>query len=122
MRLALWRATDRSFKTATEGLTRVKTNVAAKIKEDDPSPDFSREDPQTSSTDPSSYTVDTKAWEARLRRISAPFLDDALIFRSDVTLTIDADNRRPTKRRTASNQYRSAQLSIVGAQRRRRRG
>ena len=93
IRLALWRATDRSFKTATEGLTRVKTNVAAKIKEDDPSPDFSREDPQTSSTDPSSYTVDTKAWEGKLRRISAPFLGDALVFRSDVTLTIESDNR-----------------------------
>ena len=93
IRLALWRATDRSFKTATEGLTRVKTNVAAKIKEDDPSPDFSREEPQTFSSDPSGYTVDTKAWEGKLRRISAPFLEDALIFRSDVTLTIESDNR-----------------------------
>jgi TldD protein len=93
MRLALWRATDRSFKAATEGLTRVKTNVAAKIKEDDPSPDFSREEPQTFSADPAGYAVDTKAWEAKLRRISAPFLEDALVFRSDVTLTIDADNR-----------------------------
>ena len=44
IRLALWRATDRTFKQATEALTRVKTNVAAKVKEDDPAPDFSRED------------------------------------------------------------------------------
>ena len=38
IRLALWRATDRTFKQASEALIRVKTNVAAKIKEEDPAP------------------------------------------------------------------------------------
>ena len=33
MRMALWSTTDRTYKQATEALTRVKTNVAAKIKE-----------------------------------------------------------------------------------------
>jgi hypothetical protein len=71
IRLALWRATDRSFKQAAEALTRVKTNVAAKIKDDNPAPDFSREDPQTYTGASVTYSVDTKAWEARLRRLSA---------------------------------------------------
>ena len=93
IRLALWRATDRTFKQASEALTRVKTNVAAKVKEEDPAPDFSREDPQTYTGDTASYSLDTKAWEARLRRISAPFADDPLVFRSDVSLSVDSDNR-----------------------------
>jgi TldD protein len=93
IRLALWRATDRTFKQASEALTRVKTNVAAKVKEEDPAPDFSREDPQTYTSDPVSYTLDVKAWEARLRRISAPFADDPLVFRSDVSLSVESDNR-----------------------------
>jgi TldD protein len=93
IRLALWRATDRTFKQASEALTRVKTNVAAKVKEEDPAPDFSREDPQTYASDPVSYTLDAKAWEARLRRISAPFADDPLVFRSDVSLAVEANNR-----------------------------
>ncbi len=93
IRLALWRATDRTFKQASEALTRVKTNVAAKVKEEDPAPDFSREDPQTYTSDPVSYTLDTKAWEARLRRVSAPFADDPLVFRSDVSLSVESDNR-----------------------------
>jgi TldD protein len=93
IRLALWRATDRTFKQASEGLTRVKTNVAAKIKEEDPAPDFSREDPQTFTGEPASYSLDTKLWEERLRRISAPFADDPLVFRSEVSLTAEADNR-----------------------------
>ena len=93
IRLALWRATDRTFKQASEGLTRVKTNVAAKVKEEDPAPDFSREDVQTYTGEPVAYTVDTKAWEARLRRISAPFADQPLVFRSDVSLSVESDNR-----------------------------
>ncbi|OFV90892.1 MAG: hypothetical protein A3H95_10715 [Acidobacteria bacterium RIFCSPLOWO2_02_FULL_64_15] len=93
IRLALWRTTDRAFKQATEGLTRVKTNVAAKVKEDDPAPDFSRETPQTYSAAPVAYALDTKAWEARLRRVSAPFADDPLIYRSDVSLSVESVNR-----------------------------
>jgi TldD protein len=93
IRLALWRLTDRTFKQATEALTRVKSNIASKIREDDPAPDFSREDPQTHAGTPVSYTVDTARWEARLRRISAPFADDPLVFRSDVSLSVASDNR-----------------------------
>jgi len=90
MRMALWSTTDRTYKQATEALTRVKTNVAAKIKEDDPAPDFSREDPQTFTGSTAAYSLDTKAWEARIRRISAPFADDALVFRSDVSLSVES--------------------------------
>jgi len=93
IRLALWRATDRSFKQASEALTRVKTNVAAKVKEEDPAPDFSREDIQTYTGEPVAYTVDTKAWETRLRRISAPFADQPFVFRSEVSLSVESDNR-----------------------------
>jgi predicted Zn-dependent protease len=93
IRLALWRATDRSFKQAAEALTRVKTNVAAKIKDENPAPDFSREDPQSYTGAPTAYSVDTKAWEARLRRLSSLFAGDPFIFDSDVSLTIESDNR-----------------------------
>ena len=44
IRQALWRATDRSYKQASEALTRVRTNVAAKVQDEDPAPDFSREE------------------------------------------------------------------------------
>jgi TldD protein len=93
IRLALWRATDRTFKQASEGLTRVRTNVAAKVKEEDPAPDFSREDVQTYIGEPVAYTFDTKAWEARVRRISAAFADQPLVFRSEVSLSVESDNR-----------------------------
>ena len=93
IQLALWRATDRAFKQGTEALTRVTTNVAAKVKEESPAPDFSREKPQTYIGAPVDYKIDTKMWEDRIRRISAPFKDDPLIFTSDVSLSVSSDNR-----------------------------
>ena len=95
IRLAMWRATDRTYKTATEALTRVKTNVAAKVKDEDPAPDFSREEAQTYSGSQVSYTLDRKAWEARLRRVSALFADPQILT-GDVSLNVEADNRSYT--------------------------
>jgi len=93
IRLALWRATDRSYKQASEALTRVRTNVAAKVQDENPAPDFSREDRQEHSEGTASYSLDTAAWEARLRRISAVFSEDPAVLRSQVSLTVEADNR-----------------------------
>jgi predicted Zn-dependent protease len=91
--LALWQATDRAFKSSTEALTRVKTNVASKVQEESPAADFSKEDPQTFVGKPVSYTLDSKTWEARLRRVSALFADDPLIFDGSASLTARATNR-----------------------------
>jgi len=93
IRLALWRATDRSYKQASEALTRVRTNVAAKVQDENPAPDFSREDKQQHSSEPVTYSLDTPEWEARLRRVSAVFSGDPLVLRSQVSLTVDAGNR-----------------------------
>jgi predicted Zn-dependent protease len=93
IRLALWRGTDRAFKSATETLTRVRTNVASKVQEEDPADDFSREAPQVYTGPPVDYELDVQAWEARLRRISAPFADDPLIFNAAVSLSVRAGNR-----------------------------
>jgi predicted Zn-dependent protease len=91
--LELWRATDRAYKQAAESLTRARTNAAAKIQEDDPAPDFTREAAEVHTGAPAAYAIDTAAWEDRLRRISAPFAEDPLLFRSDVSLSIEATNR-----------------------------
>ena len=93
LRVALWRATDRSYKQASEALTRVRTNVAAKVQDGSPAADFSREERQEYAGPPASYTLDTTAWEARLRRVSAVFSEDPLVLRSQISLTISAVNR-----------------------------
>ena len=93
VKLAFWRATDRAFKLATESLTRVRTNVAAKVQDEEPAPDFSREEAQIHVGAPVNYSLDTKLWEGRLRRLSAPFAEDPLIFNGSVSLSVRASNR-----------------------------
>jgi len=94
VRAALWRATDRSFKQAVQALTRVKTNIASKVKEESPTPDFTPADPQQFVSSPVAIpSFDTAAWEARLRRVSAPFASDPLILRSEVSLQVETTTR-----------------------------
>jgi predicted Zn-dependent protease len=93
IQLAFWRATDRAYRSATEALTRVRTNIAAKVQEETPPPDFSREEPQVHLGPPVDYTLDTKTWETRLRRLSAPFAEDPRIFEASVSLSARATNR-----------------------------
>ncbi len=111
IRLAMWRATDRAFKLATEQMTRVRTNVAAKVQQEDPAPDFSREQPQTHIGRPVTLAMDERTWEARIRRLSAPFAEDPLIFHGTVSLTARASNRyyvnsEGTQLATGEVQYR----------------
>jgi TldD protein len=93
IRLALWRATDRSYKQASEALTRVRSNVAAKVQDENPAADFSRQDKEEHAGSFGSYELDNKAWEARLRRVSAVFGEDPSVLRSQVSLSVEADNR-----------------------------
>ena len=93
IRLALWQATDRAYKSSTEALTRVRTNIAAKVQEESPAEDFSREDPQVHVGRPVEYTLDTRTWENRLRRVTALFADDPLIFDGSASLSVRAGNR-----------------------------
>jgi predicted Zn-dependent protease len=118
--LAFWRATDRAFKLATETLTRVTTNVAAKVQEEDPAPDFSRETPQVDAGPPVSYTLDAAQWEARLRRLSAPFAHDPLIFSGEVSMSVRASNRYYTNSEgsqlaTGDVQYRIFMQAVTKA-------
>ena len=93
VRVALWRATDRKFKQATERFTRVKTNVAAKVQDGADVADLSREPPQTHSEPPKAAPPDVAAWEGRLRRISAPFGEQPLILTADATLNVETTRR-----------------------------
>jgi TldD protein len=93
VRAALWRATDRKYKQALERFTRVKTNVAAKVQDGVDVADLSREPPESYSEPPRPAPPDVSAWEARLRRISAPFGEQPLVLSSDATLSIDTTRR-----------------------------
>jgi len=93
VRSAIWRATDRGYKQATEALTRARTNVATKVKEEESVADLSRETPQVSIGQAATYTLDAKDWEQRLRRITAPLAEDPQVYLGEASLSVESDNR-----------------------------
>jgi predicted Zn-dependent protease len=83
----LWQLTDHEYEQASGAFLKVKTNQAVQSEEEDKSPDFSQETPQ-SHIDESRLAVsfDQKAWGERVRRVSAEFLGYPDVYTSMVML------------------------------------
>lgn len=88
----LWLLTNQEYEKASAAFTRVKTSEAVQSEEEDKSPDFSQDPPQTH-LDESHPTIslDQKAWQDRLSRISAVFKKHPGVYTSYVMLTATAD-------------------------------
>jgi TldD protein len=82
----LWRLTDREYKQASQTYLQAKTKEAVRAKEEDDSPDFSKESFQPQQTQPVAVPakVDQKMWEDRMRRLSAEFNKYPLVYHSGV--------------------------------------
>jgi predicted Zn-dependent protease len=93
IRAVLWRATDRKYKQAIERLTKVRTNVAAKVQDGVDAGDFSREAPQVHAEPAAPPPPDLAPWEGRLRRVSAPFGEQPQVLTSDASLTVETTRR-----------------------------
>ena len=111
IRYVLWYHTDRIFKRAVKRLTRIKTNLKVKVEEEDPSDDFSRQEPSVFHEPPAVFALDREAWVDRLRRISAIARDFPLIHGSSVTIGTYAGTRymvtsEGTRLQTAQKRYR----------------
>ena len=84
----LWLLTDREYEQASSAFLRVKTNQAVQSAEEDKSPDFSQESPQTFSGPASAKVPDNlKPWEDRLRHVSARFLKYPEVYTSVILLS-----------------------------------
>jgi TldD protein len=89
----LWLLTDREYEQASAAFLRVKTNQAVQSAEEDKSPDFSEEMPQTYAGASSLNAArDVKPWEDRIRRVSAGFLKYPEVY-SSVALLQDGSSR-----------------------------
>ena len=84
IRAALWEETNEQYRQAVEQLMRAKANVATKVAEEDTSADFSREPEIAQYYEPrldvESMLGDVAAWEKKVKRYSAPFLEKKEIF------------------------------------------
>ncbi len=86
---SLWVATNAGYGAAVDNYLRVKTEAQVRAKEEDPSPDFSKEPPQVAIGKPAPpVTIDRAAWEQRVRNLSCIFRDFPDVYQNIVVLRI----------------------------------
>jgi len=85
LRTILWLETDRRYKKAVEDYTKVKTNIAVKVKEEDPSDDFSKEEPEVYTEPPKRLSVDKALWESKLKKYTDLFRAHPNIYEGQAT-------------------------------------
>jgi predicted Zn-dependent protease len=87
---ALWQMTNREYRRAAPAYSKVMTNTAVQAAEEDKSPDFSPEQPQTEVGPPGApVAFDQKEWEEKVRKFSATFRKYPEVYSSRVTLQVE---------------------------------
>src|SRR6202034_1748792 len=110
----LWLLTDREYEQASAAFLRVKTNQAVQSAEEDKSPDFSQESPQTFSGPASAKVPDNlKPWEDRLRHVSARFLKYPEVYTSVILLSNSSGRSYITTSEGAALEQSSATARLV---------
>jgi len=90
----LWELTDREYKRAVPALMNVRTNTAVRAEEEDKSPDFSKERPETHIGEASAAPFDRSAWEGEIKRLSAAFRKYPNVYFASVVLQAANSNSR----------------------------
>jgi TldD protein len=85
----LWLATNTGYGTALDNFLRVKTEAQVRAKEEDSSPDFSEQSPQTFIGKPAPpVVVDRAAWAGRVAGLSKIFREYPDVYQNAVMLTV----------------------------------
>ena len=91
----LWEVTDREYKRAVPSLLNVRTNTAVRAEEEDKSPDFSKEKPQTHIEEaPAAAPFDRAAWEGEIKRLSGAFRKYPQVYNATVMIQVQRSNSR----------------------------
>src|SRR5712664_3323006 len=91
----LWELTDREYKRAVPSLLNVRTNTAVRAEEEDKSPDFSKEKPQTHIGEaPATPALDRAAWEGEIKRLSGAFRKFPEVYFASVILQVQNSKSR----------------------------
>jgi len=91
----LWELTDREYKRAVPSLLNVRTNTAVRAEEEDKSPDFSKEKPQTHIGEvEAALPFDHTAWEGEIKRLSGVFRKYPEVYYATVMIQVQRTNSR----------------------------
>ena len=89
----MWLETDRIYRAAAERLIKIKTNQQVKAADRDQSNDFSGEESYAHWEQPATVTFDNTRWTNSVRDLSKDFLQYKDLLSSDVSVSIQSDNR-----------------------------
>src|SRR6267143_1084737 len=110
----LWELTDREYKRAVPSLLNVRTNTAVRAEEEDKSPDFSKEKPQTHIEEaPAAAPFDRAAWEGEIKRLSGAFRKYPEVYFATVMIQIQRSNSRMVSREGSAIVSPSASSRLI---------
>lgn len=89
LRSIMWNVTDKLYKKAVERYGKVLTNRAVKVKEEDSSADFSKQQAIESIENDQSFMVDSILWVQKIKRLSSLFSVDPKIYTGEVFFQAD---------------------------------
>lgn len=93
LQAVLWTQTDRKYRQATRHLASVRASAAVSVEAEDTAPDFSAEPAVQYADTIATQTIDSAAWEAKLRSYTAPFRRFADIYDAEATLDAEIETR-----------------------------
>jgi predicted Zn-dependent protease len=93
IRQRLWLETEKRFKQSQDRYTKVLTNKAVKVAEEDLSADFSIQEPEIFAEEPVRIEFDPAPWKSRLKRFSLVFKEYSEILGSEVSLSVKTENK-----------------------------
>jgi TldD protein len=110
----LWELTDREYKRAAPAFLNVRTNTAVRAEEEDKSPDFSKETPEThlvNVTPPPAF--DRSAWGGEVRRLSGAFRKYSDVYFATVVLQVTDSNSRMVSSEGSAIETPSATTRLI---------
>ena len=110
----LWELTDREYKRAAPAFLNVKTNTAVRADEEDKSPDFSKEAPQTHTGEAlKALAFDRAAWQGEIRRLSGAFRKYPGVYFATVVLQVQDSTSRLVSSEGAAIASPSASTRLI---------
>jgi TldD protein len=106
LRRAIWLETDKQYKSAAEALIKIKTGKEVKVESAEGSaPDFTHEQPHTYIGPETSFKLERKPWEEKVRAYTKEFRSSPAVINSIVTFTAQAQNAYQTTSEGTQLQY-----------------
>jgi predicted Zn-dependent protease len=110
----LWELTDREYKRAAPAFLNVRTNTAVRAEEEDKSPDFSKESPETHLANVKAPPAfDRTAWEGEIRRLSGVFRKYPDVYFANVVLQVTDSNSRMVSSEGSAIESPSATTRLI---------